>query len=224
MADSLTDIELCRLARSFARRRPKVYFYCPLLSAAMAASDHKAVELIMRVAHEDGVRIKAIDEIILQSHLFLGFPAMIEAARLLAKIRGRRRQSNELPGPYAAADCRHWNQVGMKKIRRFYGHIFERLVNYVNSFSPQILTWMINDGYGQVLSRPGVSFKLRELSAVATLTVTGYENQLRAHIRGTINYGVERALIKTTVSNAGFFCSQTRVNKALEILDSDDLS
>ena len=87
-----------------------------------------------------------------------------------------------------------------------------------SSFSPQILTWMINDGYGQVLSRPGAIFPLRELSVVATLTVTSYVNQLGAHIRGALNVGVEPALISSTMDNCRYFCSQAKIKKARKIL------
>lgn len=172
----------------------------------------------MQAALNDNVPARMIDEIILQSHLFLGFPAMIEASRMFAELHPVRHDRHRLPAPYSRRAVREWNTHGMAKIRRLYRDSFNRLVPYINSFSPQILTWMINDGYGQVLSRPGVPFALRELSVVAILTVTSYENQLKAHIRGTLNVGVERALVETTISNCRFFCSQAKIQTARKIL------
>jgi alkylhydroperoxidase/carboxymuconolactone decarboxylase family protein YurZ len=77
---------------------------------------------------------------------------------------------------------------------------------------------MINDGYGQVLSRPGASFPLRELSVVATLTITSYVNQLGAHIRGTLNVGVGPDLILRTMDQCRFFCTQSKIKRARKIL------
>ncbi len=218
MALPLDDKRLRRLIESFDRRRDIEYFYGPFLSAAIAGRDDAAMRLIMRAALDDGLKARMIDEIILQSHLFLGYPAMIEASRLFAGIHARRHKKNQLPGSYSMKDCREWNGEGMKKIKGIYGPAFNRLVKYINSFSPQILTWMINDGYGRVLSRRGASFHLRELSVIATLTVTSYTNQLGAHIRGALNVGAEPVMIALTMDNCRFFCSQAKIRTARKIL------
>lgn len=208
-----------RLSHGLDDRLGIEYFYCPFLSAAVAGRDDAATRLIMSMALDDGIAPRMIEEIILQSHLFLGFPAMIEAARMFADVTGDGGKADGLPGAYTAKECRDWNRQGTEKIKHIYGPAFGRLVKYINSFSPQILTWMINDGYGQVLSRPGASFLLRELSVVATLTVTSYENQLGAHIRGTLNVGVDPAVIRKTMRNCRYFCPDENVGTALHLLD-----
>jgi 4-carboxymuconolactone decarboxylase len=218
MIQPLDDKTLRRLARPFERGEGGGFFFCPFLSAAIAGRKKTSMRLIMKTALDEGISSRMIDEIILQTHLFLGFPAMIEASRMFADIHRPRHNKNQLPGPYSPQDCHEWNKSGTQKIKRIYGPAFDRLVPYINSFSPQILTWMINDGYGQVLSRPGVSFPLRELSVVATLTVTAYTNQLKAHIRGALNTGVKQKVINRTMDNCRFFCSEVKIEKAREIL------
>lgn len=208
-----------RLSRNLDGEKGVEYFYMPFLSGAIAGRDDAATRLIMILALEEGIKPRMIEEIILQSHLFLGFPAMIEAARVFADVRGDHARSDGVPGAYSEKDCRDWNRQGTTKIKRLYGPAFGRLVRYINSFSPQILTWMINDGYGQVLSRPGAPFPLRELSVVATLTVTSYENQLGAHLRGTINVGVDPSLIRKAIHNCRFFCSNENIRMAVHLLD-----
>jgi len=218
MATCIDDKELQRLVSGFGARE-KSFLYCPLLSAALAGRQEKALRLIIGDALNHGVSPKTIDEIILQSHLFLGFPAMIEASRLFADIRGRRPASPKVPAPYTEKNCTGWNASGLAKIKKIYGPAFERLVRYINAFSPQILTWMINDGYGQVLSRPGASFALRELSVVATLTVTAYENQLKAHIHGALNVGVDASLMADTIDRCRYFCPAGHIQSARAILE-----
>lgn len=219
MAHPLDEKRLRLLAGRLDSRFGAAYFYCPFVSAAIAGRDEAAVRLILTGALDAGVAPKTLDEIILQSHLFLGFPAMIEASRMFAHIRKPRQNTSQIPAAYPADTCREWNRNGLAKIKRIYGPAFDRLVPYINSFSPQILTWMINDGYGQVLSRPGASFRLREVSVVATLTVTGYVNQLGAHIRGALNVGAPVDFIRWTMSNCRYFCSSSSVTGAQAILD-----
>lgn len=218
MASTLDKKVMRRLASGFDSPFGREYLYGPLLSAAMAGRDDDALRLIMTIALEDGVSRRTINEIILQSHLFLGFPAMIEASRTLAELTRPNNNRRQLPQPYRAAECRDWNSQGMLRIRRIYGDAFDRLVPYINSFSPQILTWMINDGYGRVLSRSGAAFRLRELSVVATLTVTAYAKQLKAHIRGALNFQVTPQLLASTIDNCGYFCSTAKVKTARKLM------
>lgn len=206
------------LARKHGRNWSLFSFYGPMLSAAIADGNNSSTETVMKSAIESGISFKQVDEVILQSHLFLGFPAMIEAARILADVRGKKNASIHLPGQYSNIQCKKWNQNGIKKMRRIYGPSFDSLVSYINSFSPQILGWMVNDGYGRVLSRPGISFDQRELCIVAILTVTGYQNQLRAHLRGAINVGLEIELIATVIDNCHYFCSAKNIKKSKKLL------
>ncbi|MFH1700619.1 MAG: hypothetical protein ABIE07_08540 [Candidatus Zixiibacteriota bacterium] len=199
-------------------RRQTACFFLPLISAAIAGRDDSGLKNIIHFALSKGIPKKSIYEIILQSHLFLGFPAMIEAARLFAGITNPKYKRNRFPEPYNSKTVKKWNRDGMDKIRRLYGESFDRLVPYINSFSPQILTWMINDGYGQVLSRPGVAFDVRELSVIATLTVTMYKNQLRAHLRGALNIGVAMEDVEAVIDHCRFFCIKKNIQTSRKIL------
>lgn len=218
MVRPFTRSTLRRLQAGWNTGLSSDFLYCPLLSAALAAGEEKAFALIAREAHVAGVSRRRLIEIVLQSHLFLGYPAMIEGMRLLADIPGSRPGRNSVPTSYSPQQCQKWHREGMIKIRRLYGQQFDRLVQYINSFSPQVLTWMVNDGYGRVLSRSGASFELRELSTVAALTVTGYANQLGAHVRGTLNLGVAPELVADTIANCRSFCSAERTDRAIKIL------
>jgi alkylhydroperoxidase/carboxymuconolactone decarboxylase family protein YurZ len=219
MIRSLDEKAIQRLHSTFRAPGRGPFFYCPLISAAIAAGDNRALKILFPMAIKDKVARKTIREIILQSHLFVGYPAMIEAARIFAPFHPVKKITGKIVAPYSPAEIKRWHREGSDKIRRLYGTQFPQLVSYINSFSPQILTWMVIDGYGRVLSRPGASFRLRELSTVATLTVTGYENQLLAHIRGTVNIGVEPPLIAQTIDNCRLFCAASKIKRAQKILN-----
>lgn len=199
-------------------QKQKAQILLPLLSAAIAGRDDDNLKSIIHFSLSNGVSKKSIYETILQSHLFLGFPAMIEAARLFAGITNPRFKRSQLPERYNSKTVMKWNRDGMDKIRKLYGSSFDRLVPYINSFSPQILTWMVNDGYGQVLSRPGIPFEIRELCVIAILTVTMYKNQLQAHLRGALNIGVENGQIIVAIDNCLLFCAKKNIAASRKIL------
>ena len=210
---------MSRLAESYEHSYGNKFLYGPLLAAAIAAREEAALRLLMATALKEGVGVRTIEEIIFQSHLFLGYPAMIEAARIFSEFRPERRLRKVRPRAYDGPVCRDWHKKGMKKIDLIYGPVLEKLIEYMNSFSPQILTWMINNAYGQVLSRPGISFQLRELSTISMLTVTSYENQLKAHLRGAFNLGIEPDLMEKTIDNCRFLCSRRKVKLSLGVLE-----
>jgi len=49
--------------------------------------------------------------------------------------------------------------------------------------------WMIEHGYGRVLSRPGMTVRERELVTVAALSALGWERQLVSHLLGARRVG-----------------------------------
>jgi alkylhydroperoxidase/carboxymuconolactone decarboxylase family protein YurZ len=51
---------------------------------------------------------------------------------------------------------------------------------------------MIEEGYGRVLSRPGLGALERELVAVAVLAACGWERQLVSHLLGAARVGAPR--------------------------------
>ena len=60
---------------------------------------------------------------------------------------------------------------------------------------------MIVEGYGKVLSRPGLDIATRELAIVAFLTVDNRPKQLMSHIRGALRVGVTTAQIGATIDD-----------------------
>jgi alkylhydroperoxidase/carboxymuconolactone decarboxylase family protein YurZ len=57
------------------------------------------------------------------------------------------------------------------------------------SVSPELFRWMVIEGYGKVLTRPGLTSIERELAEVAALIIDKRERQLTSHIIGSLNVG-----------------------------------
>lgn len=116
--------------------------------------------------------------------LHAGFPAALEALAVLNELwPGRARPTSE-------GDRSLWRRRGERLCRRVYGDAFPRLVANVDRLHPAMRAWMIEEGYGRVLSRPGLAPPERELVAVAVLAAGGWERQLVSHLLGARRMGV----------------------------------
>ena len=59
--------------------------------------------------------------------------------------------------------------------------------------------WMVEEGYGKVLGRPGLSVRDRELCIVAQLVVLDVPRQLYSHLRGALNVGASDAAVEAAL-------------------------
>ena len=89
----------------------------------------------------------------------------------------------------AEIDRRTWMDRGEAVCALVYGGQYERLRANVRSLHPDMEHWMVEEGYGKVLGRPGLSLLERELCIVALLAVLDVPRQLYSHLRGALNLG-----------------------------------
>ena len=152
-------------------------------AAAAAAGDEPAATRALRAARSSRASRIEAEETALMLLLHAGYPAALEGVSLLARAwpgRARRRREG---GP---AD---WRARGERLCRRVYGPVFPRLIENVRAGHPDLAVWMVEQGYGRVLSRPGLAGQVRELVAVTVLAVGGWERQLISHLKGAIRLG-----------------------------------
>ncbi len=167
------------------------------LSAIIAIGEQERVLSILQYLHKRDFDYKAIYEIILQSYLFLGFPRMIEATIAFNEIYGDSNGAFEKEfNLVTQEESSRWFENGIKLCKQVYGKNYERLKARFLSISPEMFRWMVIEGYGKVLTRPGLSSVERELAEVAALIVDQRERQLVSHIIGSLNVGASIKLIK----------------------------
>ncbi|UCC82332.1 MAG: carboxymuconolactone decarboxylase family protein [Gemmatimonadota bacterium] len=169
------------------------------LAAAQAAGDAGGLDAAFESLHAAG-RESEVEEAILQSYLFLGFPSAIEAFR--------RWRTHGVAAPEAAAEgSEAWVERGEATCATVYGDHYESLRENIARFHPELDRWMVMEGYGKVLSRPALSLEVREMLIVAMLVVQGESGrrQLRSHLQGALNAGVAPADVERTVRRAATF-------------------
>lgn len=156
------------------------------IAGAIAGSPEGQVRTVMSDAL-DTVDPIAVEEIILQSYLFAGFPRALNAARAWRAVSARPAPAVDQESLVANLDM--WRDVGERTCAIVYGDSYDKLRQNVRELHPALDEWMIVDGYGKVLSRPGVDLRTRELCIVAACAVSGQQRQLHSHLHGAINAG-----------------------------------
>ena len=160
------------------------------LSAIISSGTEPEIRAAMSGVARADVPALWIEELILQTYLFAGFPRGLNAMREWRRASGLaapERDEGERP------DISTWTREGERTCRTVYGRMYERLRVNIRELHPALDTWMIVEGYGKVLSRPGLDLKRRELCVVAACAVLGQERQLHSHLHGALNAGATPA-------------------------------
>lgn len=168
------------------------------ISGALASGDKVALADALSHAREVS-EDSQVEEVLLQSYLFLGFPVSLNAMATWRRLAGR-----DPPGP-AVLDYPLWKERGREVCSAVYSGQYERLRERVGALHPDLEQWMVVEGYGKVLGRPGLALVMRELCIVATLAVTGASKQLYSHLRGALNVGALPADVDTALAETERF-------------------
>jgi len=159
-------------------------------AAAMAHGRHAVARRALAAARRAGVGRVAAEETALMLMLHAGYPAALEGARVLLEAWPGVSRRRDRGGP---AD---WMRRGERLCARVYGPAYAKLRQNVARLHPDLATWMIEQGYGRVLTRPGLSGVARELVAVTVLAAGGWERQLVSHLLGAARLGASPAEIR----------------------------
>ncbi len=157
------------------------------VSAAIAVSDWESVQADLENLASANDHQAAVEEAILQTYLFAGFPAALTAARIWRRIVGKQPvDSDPLALPLRPDE---WEARGEVVCRVVYGSAYEKLRANIATIHPALDRWMVMEGYGKVLGRPGLDLMQRELCIVGLLTAGAWEEQLYSHLRGAMLAG-----------------------------------
>jgi len=168
---------------------------CEMSAAVGGGEDadlERCVERAARGVEKGELDSGGVEEALLQSYLFVGFPAALTA------MSAWRERTGEPPtgaqDPLAAVDrARAREERGEEVCRVVYGPLYGRLRQNVRRLHPDLDRWMIREGYGKVLGRPGLALAERELCIVALLAAAGRGPQLHSHLRGALRAGARGA-------------------------------
>lgn len=165
-------------------------------SARIAAGTEPEVRAACQEVLDADTPTPWVEEAVLQAYLFAGFPRALNAAREWRKVSGVAAPAHEdLPAP----DIQRWRLQGEQTCETVYGKFYEKLRENIVHLHPALDEWMIVEGYGKILSRPGLELRLRELCIVAACVATGQDRQLHSHLHGALNAGATAAEVGGTL-------------------------
>lgn len=165
------------------------------LAARITGGTEDAMRAAFAECLEGSVPAPWIEEVILQSYLFAGFPRALNAAREWRRLSG-------IPAPDAAsaaegyASVYDWRLDGEATCATVYGRFYEKLRENIRALHPALDEWMIVEGYGKVLSRRGLDLGRRELCIVAACVAAAQDRQLHSHLHGARHAGVADGVVR----------------------------
>ena len=159
------------------------------LSALVVLGDWDGLTAL-RAAAPEGEPDRAWREVVLQSHLFAGFPRLVEAYEVLDAAGGLGAWDED------EGDGDHdFEARGAALFERIYADNADGVRARLATFHPDYHRWIAQHAYGRVLARPGLGAEVRELCAVAALLALGQDRQLASHARGAVRCGAAPALV-----------------------------
>ena len=154
------------------------------LAAVLAAGTEAEMRSALEAAAKSAIDPVWVEELVLQTHLFAGFPRTLNGMRLWRRASNRVAESADFEESLRAL----WTSRGEQTCEEVYGTLYKRLRANIRSLHPALDSWMI-DLYGRVLGRPGLDLKRRELCIVAACAALEQDRQLHSHLHGAINAG-----------------------------------
>jgi 4-carboxymuconolactone decarboxylase len=173
------------------------------LCAALGARNKAALTITMDQA-ATAADPRDVEEALLQSYLFVGYPVALQAIGMW-----RERTGNAGPEAPTDDDPAEWRKRGEAVCAQVYAGQYERLRANIARLHPDMEQWMLEEGYGKVLGRPGLDLKVRELCVIAVLVGLDTPQQLYSHLRGALNVGATPEEVETTVEIA---CTQATLS------------
>jgi 4-carboxymuconolactone decarboxylase len=170
------------------------------VAAAIPDADDATLDAAIRGAVEAGAELAWLDELVLAGVLFAGFPRGLVYAAALRKVAPHRAEAGD------ATEYDHWKEWarrGQATCRTIYGANYQKLRENVLKLHPVLDAWIVVDGYGRILSRPGLDLRRRELCAVAMLVPEDTPRQLHSHLRGALNAGASPQEVAEVIAIVG---------------------
>ena len=173
------------------------------LAAAIAQGEEPEIRKRVTAAIGAGVSPTWGDELLLQSVLMVGWPRTLVAAGHWRKALGAPAAGGEDDLHYA--DHPDWTRRGEETCRTVYGDNYAKLRQNVRQLHPALDAWMLTEGYGRTMSRPGLDLLRRELCVIAQTAVLNTPRQLHSHLRGALNAGASFEMVEAALAEVNAF-------------------
>jgi len=113
---------------------------------------------------------------------------------------------------------------GMRALAEITGEAGVAVIENLRGIAPDFADWIVDFSYGDVMARPGLDLRTRQLATIAALTALGHaQPQLRVHIAGALKVGCRPQEIIEVILQmavfAGFPAAINALTVAREVID-----
>lgn len=172
--------------------------YCLAIASLVTVGERsRAYRLVLRGRTRHKIPQRFFAELFIHLSLFLGYPVMLEGLQQLEKMNGKSRRAR---GGRRRKSARY--TAGMKIITSIYGRQTQKLIDRLRELHQELPEWIIEDAYGRVFDRPGLTLQEREVTNIAVLVLQDYPPQLVSHIRGALCVGLSPNAVRASVAYA----------------------
>ncbi|MGA0610614.1 carboxymuconolactone decarboxylase family protein [Caldimonas sp. KR1-144] len=118
-------------------------------------------------------------------------------------------------------------QRGLARLKEVDSTAGERVIESLADISPDLGRYIVEFGFGEIYSRPGLDLQQRELVTLGALAALGHaQPQLKVHLAAALNVGLTREQIVETMLQvslyAGFPAALNGVFAAREVFAQHD--
>ena len=178
------------------------------LFTAICLGDFDEVRAIRRAAPTDEPD-RAWREAVLQTHLFCGFPRLVQAYGVFDAEGGLgdpEPDEYELEGDTSARGATLFDEI--------YSTAADKMRSRLDEFRPDFSTWIQEHAYGRVLSRPGLEPALRELLSVCVLVAMDQPAQFESHARGALRLGATQEELQRALDVVAALAPNAHIERA----------
>lgn len=107
---------------------------------------------------------------------------------------------------------------GWKTVGKINAEGAQRQWDALSAISPDFARWIVESAYCDVLSRPRLALRDREIATLAALAALGNAPaQLKAHVEGALNVGVSRDEIVEVLMQMAIYAGVPAAINAMQI-------
>ncbi|SEB17053.1 carboxymuconolactone decarboxylase family protein [Paraburkholderia sartisoli] len=157
-------------------------------------------------------------ELMMHLAVYAGFPAALNGVFAAKAVFG---EKGIVAGTTRVAPRTSRYDDGLASLREIDGAAGEHVIDSLRDIAPDLGRFVIEFGFGDIYTRPGLDLLSRELASVAVLAATGSATpQLKVHMHGLLNVGGTREQLVEVITQIAVYAGFPRaINAALAAKD-----
>ena len=172
--------------------------------AALTALGNAEAQLRFHIdgALHAGLAPQEVVEVIYVTTVFAGFPAGLNALAAARQVFNERGVAPEFPAP-RTGERRARGLAALEATSKGSG---QKVLDMLAGIAPDMAGFILDFSYGDVISRPGLSPRRKEIAMVAAAMARGtMRPQLKVHAHAGLNVGLSRVeLTEVAMQMAGY--------------------